>query len=149
MFSRMLPAVLVADVLCSPPGPACNSRSRTFSASNWQDWGLRNARKTAFHAAVNYFCRQLGIVAFESPMPIAYADPDSHDFAAPGSPSPYDDEYDYAMEPQTPAPHTPAPGSKSMLLGFVPPSHTPIPGALRARKSKSRKAMLRTLGADG
>ncbi|KAG6378412.1 Mechanosensitive ion channel-domain-containing protein [Boletus reticuloceps] len=35
--------------------------------STWQDWGLRNARRTAFHAAVQYYCRQLGITACEPP----------------------------------------------------------------------------------
>lgn len=121
---------------------------------NWQDWGLRNARKTAFHAAVNYFCRQLGIVAFESPMPIAYADQDTLDWA-PGSPTPYDEEYG-SEEPPLPQPHMPAAGGvsagekqKMTWMGFAPPSDRPIPGALRARKSKSRKAMLRTMGADG
>lgn len=43
----------------------------------WQDWGLRLARKTAFHAAVQYYCRELGIVAYEAPIPIVYADPDT------------------------------------------------------------------------
>ncbi|ETW84480.1 Mechanosensitive ion channel [Heterobasidion irregulare TC 32-1] len=39
----------------------------------WQDWGLRQARKTAFHAATQYYCRQLGIVAFEAALPVAWA----------------------------------------------------------------------------
>ncbi|KAH8106287.1 Mechanosensitive ion channel-domain-containing protein [Cristinia sonorae] len=121
--------------------------------ANWQDWGLRQARKTAFHAAVNYFCRQLGIVAYQSPMPITFADQDTLEWA-PGSPTPYDDEYE-RDESEFPLPQPTMHGAvgqtgqKTVWLGFMPPSDKPIPGALRARKSKSRKAMLRTLGADG
>ncbi|KAJ3841228.1 Mechanosensitive ion channel-domain-containing protein [Lentinula raphanica] len=39
----------------------------------WQDWGLRCARKTAFHAAVQHYTRQLGIVCYESTQPVVYA----------------------------------------------------------------------------
>ncbi|KAH7869025.1 uncharacterized protein C8R40DRAFT_1177155 [Lentinula edodes] len=38
----------------------------------WQDWGLRCARKTAFHAAVQHYTRILGIVCYESTQPIVY-----------------------------------------------------------------------------
>ncbi|KAJ3734469.1 Mechanosensitive ion channel-domain-containing protein [Lentinula guzmanii] len=38
----------------------------------WQDWGLRCARKTAFHAAVQHYTRQLGIVCYESTQPVVY-----------------------------------------------------------------------------
>ncbi|KAF8756592.1 Mechanosensitive ion channel [Rhizoctonia solani] len=36
----------------------------------WQDWGMRNARKTAFHAAAQFYCRQLGITCNNSPQPV-------------------------------------------------------------------------------
>ncbi|KAJ4472105.1 Mechanosensitive ion channel-domain-containing protein [Lentinula aciculospora] len=39
----------------------------------WQDWGLRCARKTAFHAAVQHYTRQLGILCYESTQPIVYS----------------------------------------------------------------------------
>lgn len=90
-------------------------------------------------------------------MPIAYADHDTLDWA-PGSPAPYDEDYydDVHEQTQQQQAHeqqqqhaTTQPGQKTMWLGFTPPSDQPIPGALRARKSKSRKAMLRTMGADG
>ncbi|KAJ7237191.1 Mechanosensitive ion channel-domain-containing protein [Mycena haematopus] len=41
----------------------------------WQDWGLRSARKTAFHAAVQHYSRELGIVCYNSPQPIVWGDP--------------------------------------------------------------------------
>ncbi|KAI9621915.1 hypothetical protein H4Q26_015350 [Puccinia striiformis f. sp. tritici PST-130] len=37
---------------------------------NWQDWGARFARRTAFHAALNYYTRQLGISYHNSEQPI-------------------------------------------------------------------------------
>lgn len=42
----------------------------------WQDWGLRCSRKTAFHAAVQHYTRQLGIVYFESPVPVVKYNPE-------------------------------------------------------------------------
>uniref|UniRef100_A0A0W0F976 EF-hand domain-containing protein n=1 Tax=Moniliophthora roreri TaxID=221103 RepID=A0A0W0F976_MONRR len=52
----------------------------------WQDWGLRVTRKTAFHAAVQYYCRQLGIIGHEAPLPIIWADEESDTYV----PSEYD-----------------------------------------------------------
>jgi len=128
--------------------------------SNWQDWGLRLARKTAFHAAVQYFCRHLGIVASESPIPIVYADRENPGFV----PSELDDGSSVTnmqqQEPGTPrSPTTPwapahpsglAPGhghtEKVSWLGFNPP--TSQPSALRARRAKSKKAVMRSQMGD-
>ncbi|CAK5275829.1 unnamed protein product [Mycena citricolor] len=41
----------------------------------WQDWSLRNARKTAFHAAVQHYCRELGIDCYQAPQPVIWGDP--------------------------------------------------------------------------
>ena len=57
---------------------------------NWQDWGLHNARRTAFHAAVNYYCRQLGIFNYSPSQPIQWTK--SHEL------SNFQDEEDY-MDP--------------------------------------------------
>ena len=81
-------------------------------------------------------------------MPIAYADPDTLDFT-PGTPTPYDEEYEYDDMPVVQTPGGGLVGQKMVWLGFTPPSDRPIPGALRARKSKGKKALLRSLGADG
>ncbi|KAF9268280.1 hypothetical protein L218DRAFT_1073600 [Marasmius fiardii PR-910] len=54
---------------------------------NWQDWGVRIARKTAFHAAVTYYCRQLGIVGYEAPLPVVWGDEESGTYVPPSSPS--------------------------------------------------------------
>ncbi|KAF5370064.1 hypothetical protein D9758_001387 [Tetrapyrgos nigripes] len=52
----------------------------------WQDWTLRWNRKTAFHAAVQYYCRQLGIVGYEAPMPIVWGNPQTQTYDPPLSP---------------------------------------------------------------
>lgn len=115
---------------------------------NWQDWGLRNSRKTAFHAAVHYYCRQLGIVGCEAPMPIVYADPVT------GRYTPHHTAgFEVDDDPRTPTLDTsPSPGGQEeaedgelkakdvkSLLGFVPPSSLTLHRATRVRKSKSRK----------
>lgn len=40
--------------------------------SNWQDWGAALNRRTAMHAAVNHYCRELGITFANSPQPILF-----------------------------------------------------------------------------
>ena len=125
--------------------------------SNWQDWGLHLVRKTAFHAAVNYYCRQLGIVSYNAPIPLAYANPDTLEVVDPALP--YDEDGAGAVEvepPTTPDAATAGPGAgaaaekRTALLGFTPPREDGIPSGMRPRKAKSRKAMFRTFGgADG
>ncbi|KDR83508.1 hypothetical protein GALMADRAFT_55000 [Galerina marginata CBS 339.88] len=111
---------------------------------NWQDWGLRNARKTAFHAATQYYCRQLGIVGYEAPMPIVYANSSTLTYQPSLSPVPPEE----ALSPFPASPNKlkeeaveAEKEAKDMkpTLGFLPPlavraSH------LRARKSRNRKA---------
>lgn len=99
---------------------------------------------------MNYYCRQLGIIAYESTIPLAFIDPDSGEYVAPDpsiepppSPAVLDDMLD--TEPLEPEPEL---TRKVTLLGFQPPADK-LHGGIRARKSKSRKAMLRTMGADG
>ncbi|KAI0704375.1 Mechanosensitive ion channel-domain-containing protein [Cytidiella melzeri] len=116
------------------------------------DWGLRNARKTAFHAAANYYCRQLGIVAYSPSIPVQWtksqdlnALPDDEDYMDPS--------FDPEESPQTLQPQLPQAFNKEMhiptTLGFQPPPDKPVPG-IRARKSKHGKnAVVRSLGADG
>ncbi|KAG1857229.1 Mechanosensitive ion channel-domain-containing protein [Suillus tomentosus] len=116
--------------------------------STWQDWGLRNTRRTAFHAAVQYYCRELGITAYEAPMPITYADANTRQYNVPQEavlPNTFSDV-------QSPD-HQHSPGrSRKSFLGFTPPrdqgthltrAHT------RVRKGKSRKAAVWGVGADG
>jgi len=107
---------------------------------NWQDWGLRLTRKTAFHAAVQYYCRQLGITFHESTIPVVYADRDTQQYEpslqfndAASNPSPYGVSSSNVDLPSL------VPVQKMSLLGFQPPSSQT---SLRARKSKSRKAAL-------
>ncbi|KAI0637907.1 Mechanosensitive ion channel-domain-containing protein [Trametes polyzona] len=122
--------------------------------SNWQDWGLRLQRRTAFHAAVNYYCRQLGIVAYKSPLPVAFADPDSGEVLMPDmDATPAGDEDAEPFESPQPEPADRRDGSKdnqkTAFLGFQPPPEDGFPSGLRRRKPKSKKAILRTFGADG
>ncbi|KAG2043217.1 Mechanosensitive ion channel-domain-containing protein [Suillus americanus] len=110
----------------------------TIGISHNSDWGLRNTRRTAFHAAVQYYCRELEITAYEAPMPIAYADTHTQQYNLPQEASPGNQRSPNA--------------SRKSCLGFMPPrdqgthltrAHT------RVRKGKSRKAAVRGVGADG
>jgi small-conductance mechanosensitive channel len=116
--------------------------------STWQDWGLRNTRRTAFHAAVQYYCRELGITAYEAPMPIAYADTNTQQYDVPQEavlPSIFPD----IQSPDSQ--HSPHASRKS-FLGFTLPQDqgTHLTRThKRVRKGKSRKAAVRGVGADG
>ncbi|CAH7686700.1 hypothetical protein PPACK8108_LOCUS21386 [Phakopsora pachyrhizi] len=37
---------------------------------NWQDWGGQWNNQTAFHVAVNYYSQELGILFFNSELPL-------------------------------------------------------------------------------
>ncbi|KAG6833603.1 hypothetical protein H0H87_004230 [Tephrocybe sp. NHM501043] len=110
------------------------------------DWDLRNKRKTAFHMAVNYYCRQLDITFYESTIPIVYADPQTNRYLPPG-PSPPSSPA--APEPTSPLNVGEDPNAEQMkpLLGFLPPLATRS-AHLRARRTKSRKAAMRGMAAD-
>ncbi|KAL4259158.1 EF-hand domain-containing protein [Pleurotus pulmonarius] len=136
----------------------------------WQDWGLRNARKTAFHAAVNYYCKQLGIVCHASPLPISFGEMQTGD-GADNNEGQYPDEgasttggggaargqgegreegsgvfeerrgYEEAMG-LPPSRASESHEKMKPTLGFLPPESART-SHLRARKSKSKKAMMR------
>ncbi|KIM45923.1 hypothetical protein M413DRAFT_23733 [Hebeloma cylindrosporum] len=115
---------------------------------NWQDWGLRNARKTAFHAAVQYYCRQLDIKGYEAPLPIVYANPDTMKY----QPAPSQPEATSPIEAAPPLSAQQAyeeavateVAAKAMkpTLGFLPPLADRSSNLTRARKSRHRKAIL-------
>jgi hypothetical protein len=134
---------------------------------NWQDWGLRMARRTAFHAAVNYYCNQLGIGLAETVVPVAWADAEGRviDPAADREREEREKEEEEeaaglgvtkdGMPPLSPTFTTH--GAKAEedaeifepALGFAPPESQRAEFRLRARKRKSKKAGLQALGADG
>jgi hypothetical protein len=112
---------------------------------------------------VQYYCRQLGIVGYESPIPITYADADN----IPPTPTSFGpDDPDFPTSP-TYSMRTPTNAStvfgqqqaterkehvKKPVMGFLSPNDhgTDLSGGLtRPRKSKGRKAGMRGLGADG
>ncbi|KAL1687954.1 Mechanosensitive ion channel-domain-containing protein [Schizophyllum commune] len=104
----------------------------------WQDWGLRLARKTAFHAAVQYFCNQLDISCYNATLPIVYADPVTHQYV-PEAPAGGDDE-EQEEQPQTETQRQQS--EVKTMLGFRPPEAVRKSHLLRARKS-SRKGATR------
>ncbi|TRM68478.1 Mechanosensitive ion channel-domain-containing protein [Schizophyllum amplum] len=110
----------------------------------WQDWGLRMARKTAFHAAVQYFCNQLDITCYNATIPVVYADPvtqqyvpEYNDPAGEGE----DAAEEVAEEQQQPQ------SEVKTMLGFKPPASVHTSHMLRARKSRSRKGAARGVAA--
>ncbi|KAK0453264.1 Mechanosensitive ion channel-domain-containing protein [Armillaria borealis] len=118
----------------------------------WQDWGLRCARKTAFHAAVQYYCRQLGIIGYEAPLPIVYGDPHTQTYNPPPSPGVDDVGMGSSTDKLPETVHvqsaSPVPERMKPTLGFLPPVATRTGVNIRQRKSKSRKANMRGMG-DG
>jgi len=117
---------------------------------NWQDWGLRQARKTAFHAAVQYYSRELGIIGWESPMPIVFADPKTMtyqpefnddplsattlDVAQMGGGSP--------VAADSPLREMEEVNDMKPTLGFLPPLAVRSSHLNRVRKSRNKRANL-------
>ncbi len=134
--------------------PECHtSVTELRDPRNWQNWDLRLARRTTFSAATNYYCRMLGISTYESTLPIAYIDPDNpQDIVAYPGEEYYDGDNESDLpsshDQKEPAPDVPKEIHRQTLLGFQPPSDKPMPGR-RIRKAKSKKAAMRTVGADG
>jgi len=113
--------------------------------SNWQDWGMRQNRKTVFHAAVNHYCKELGISWANSPQQILVTDPSER---MPPAPSFFDgdDGGDIDGQPISPAPPeqgATAPPKPSLF--FLPPPDDE-PSGLRARKTKKNKAIRGNMG---
>ena len=109
--------------------------------SNWQDWGLRGTRKTAFHAAVQYYCRQLGIIGYEPHLPVVYADPDTKTYKPTISPdkdnlSPSSSNLTSLRTKQRGMEWN----EKTPVLGFLPPPPDLSSHLMRARKIKKKKA---------
>ncbi|KAH0587104.1 hypothetical protein H2248_005921 [Termitomyces sp. 'cryptogamus'] len=114
-----------------------------------QDWDLRNKRKTAFHAAVQYYCRQLEITFYESVIPIVYADAKAQKYTPP-SRLPTTDSLAVPVESTSILDAGEDPNAEPMkpLLGFLPPMSTRSLAHLKTRKSRSRKAAMRGVEAD-
>lgn len=110
---------------------------------------MRNARKTAFHAAAQFYTRQLGITCSNSPQPVLIqqtrpeleqrvrSEDDVGDLLDGGD--------DGAQSPGGTG-LSPTGGKKAAALGFVPPPEEQ--NRIRQRKMKSRKGANRGM-ADG
>lgn len=111
----------------------------------WQDWGLRQARKTAFIAASQYYCKQLGIGYQETPQPVQFVDSaGNHIVSTPG-------QEDELLSPYPKSPNDEVEEVKEMIrpcLGFVPPPDKRMK-LTRMRKSKYRKGHLQGMAAGG
>jgi hypothetical protein len=112
--------------------------TKSLPDRTWQDWGLRSARKTAFHAAVQHYSRELGIVCYNAPQPVIWGDPNLElpPYPPPTSPtaaSPPEEEAEADVVLDKPAP----------TLGFTPHLTS---GLLRAR-TRGKKAV-RAVGGD-
>lgn len=100
---------------------------------------MKNARRTAFHAAVQYYCRQLGITAYESALPLVYLD----SVAQLDTPAVSETEHGFRDHLHG------TEGTTKGFLGFTPPDHRSSQLLrAKARKGKSRK-VLRGIGAGG
>ncbi|KAF8608249.1 hypothetical protein BDV93DRAFT_519301 [Ceratobasidium sp. AG-I] len=107
----------------------------------WQDWGMRNARKTAFHAAAQFYTRQLGITCANSPQPILvqsarpelehriHSEEDTGDLLVGGE--------DVQSTEALGGAGATGGATKAGALGFVPPPEEQ--NRIRQRKMKSRK----------
>ncbi|EIN10820.1 hypothetical protein PUNSTDRAFT_65245 [Punctularia strigosozonata HHB-11173 SS5] len=122
----------------------------------WQDWGLRMARKTAFHAAVQHYCKQLGITCYDSAKPIVWADTDNASYALQTPPAVGNDTSPGAVPPSPGSRNGAGAGGEgdyeiksfnTPVLGFLPPQNER--NAVRVRKSKSRKAAQQQRNAIG
>ncbi|KAK2466332.1 hypothetical protein APHAL10511_001974 [Amanita phalloides] len=113
---------------------------------NWQDWGLRLVRKTAFHAAVQHYCRQLGIIGYEAQLPITFGTSPDEEVDIPSSlDMPSEDGISFVSDIDQPlaSEHTTVRGDSSTksILGFRPPASAQA-SRLKPRKSKMKKAAL-------
>lgn len=160
--------------------------------SNFQDWGARNNRRTAFHAAINHYSNLLGIEFYETARPVIFVDANNNPIDAPHMPHAPSESYqdrpstpsrlppihikdedresiEYNVDPVGEAldsradmggpglttgaglgasgadAHPVATGPRT-FLGFKPPAGETH---LRARKTRSRKAGFKGIGADG
>jgi hypothetical protein len=121
--------------------------------SNWQDWGAKVTRKTAFHAAVNHYTKALGIEGLEAPIPIVWGEgsalPDLSSYAPqPPHESTTTGEdtagYDAGEEAEDDEADDIVPETIKPIMGFVPP---PVQrnNTIRARKASRKKGMVRCI----
>ncbi|KAJ7124777.1 Mechanosensitive ion channel-domain-containing protein [Mycena crocata] len=114
----------------------------------WQDWGLRSARKTAFHAAVQHYCREIGIVCYAAPQPVVWGDPNLDlpayqppvDPTNPTAASP-DNDNEYEADAEGPPEPT---GKPTPTLGFTP--H--MTSTLSRARTRGKKLAMRAGGGE-
>lgn len=104
---------------------------------NWQDWGARLTRKTAFHAAVNHYCRELGIHWANSPQPIFITSYNSDKPPTAEELGVEDEGDELAPDPISPGGVTSPVPSAQPTLFFTPPKDDARAGLRRRRKGNA------------
>lgn len=92
---------------------------------------------------MQYYCRQLDIVCYASPLPVTYLNPEAKAYPSPSG------NRDIIEEDPSPLNVGEDPDKKlKPILGFLPPLSTRSAQLTRVRKSKSKKTAVRGLGAS-
>ena len=107
---------------------------------NWQDWGARWDRRTAFHAALVHYTKELGITFVNAAQPVSYWQADLDEPVVEDDDADDMDDLRSPLSPVDGANEIPAPIPPAQpLLGFLPPEGS----KMRKRKGHSKKkAML-------
>lgn len=111
--------------------------------TNWQGWGERWDRRTAFYAALLHYTKELGITCNASAQPVQYWQDDLEADAI------YEDDEDIddARSPISPVEggdlNPPSAHPIPNLMGFVPPEGS----KMRRRKGHSRRRNMAGVGA--
>lgn len=109
---------------------------------NWQDWGERWNRRTAFHAALLHYCKEVGITFVNSLQPVQYFQDDLDQ-------PPIEDDNDDLDDMRSPISpvdgesQIPNPAPVQTLMGFLPPEGS----TMRRRKGFSKRKNMAGVGA--
>jgi hypothetical protein len=109
---------------------------------NWQDWGERWNRRTAFHSALLHYCKELGITFVNSAQPVQYWQEDLERPPVEDD----DDDQDDIRSPLSPVDgenQIPIPIPLQPLMGFLPPEGS----TMRRRKGYSKSRNMAGVGA--
>ena len=112
--------------------------------TNWQDWGERWNRRTAFHAALVHYTKEIGITFVNSAQPVQYWQEDLDNPVAGDDDVEDLDDMRSPLSPAEGANEIPAPlPPPQPLMGFVPPEGS----KMRRRKAYSKKRNMAGVGA--
>ena len=111
--------------------------------ANWQDWGERWNRRTAFHAALAFYSKECGITYVNSAQPVMYWQSEL-DNPIPEEEEEEEDDIRSPISPIEGGNHIPAPAAPLQpLMGFLPPEGS----TMRKRKGYSKRRGMAGTGA--